>query len=114
MHRPRRPFRTSGDRLHRRRHAARARRGAVDPEQNQRSDDREDDAPQRETGEPGSGDQVADVSADECADDPDDGGDDDSTGILAWHDRLGDRAGNQAEHDPRDYTHTIASGYGSG
>src|SRR4029078_12598130 len=82
---------------------------AVDPEKQHRADDGEDDAPQRETVQPGAGDGVTDEPPDERADDADQHGDDDAPRILTRHEGLGDRPRDQPEHDPSEDTHIRAS-----
>ena len=63
------------------RRSARPRRHAIDPQQHQRTDDREQDAPQRESVQPGAGDHVAEEAAQERTDDTDENRDDDSTRV---------------------------------
>ena len=47
--------------------------------------------------------------AEERPDDPDEHRDDDAARVIAGHDGLRDRTGDQAEHDPRDDSHDLAS-----
>src|SRR5947207_811121 len=82
-----------------------ARRHSINPEQQNRSDHREQNAPQREAVEPRAGNHVAEEAAEERADDSDENRDDHAAGITAGHDRLRDRASDKAENHPRKNRH---------
>src|SRR5688500_13437993 len=84
-----------------------ASRHAVDPEEQNRAEDGERDAPEIEAIDVPAQHRPADEAANERTDDADEDRDDDTTRILARHDGFGDGTGDQSEHDPsEDFTHT--------
>src|SRR5215208_2802876 len=82
---------------------------AVDPQQQNRADHGENDAPDRESIETGTSHHVPEKTTEECANDSDQNRDDDATGIVARHDRLRNRASDEPENNPRENRHTCSS-----
>src|SRR5262249_2352135 len=74
-------------------------------QQHQRADDGDADAGQVEAADPAPAQLGSDEAADHGADDTDQDGDEEPAGIIARHQKLGDGAGDQAEHDPCNDTH---------
>src|SRR6185312_3378547 len=81
---------------------------AIDPEQDQRADDGQDEAPQRETREADAGDHTANPSADEGANDSDDHRYDYSARVGPRRNGLCDGTCQQAEYDPGNDAHTTS------
>src|SRR5699024_8977511 len=91
---------------------------AIEPQQNDRADDAEDQTP--EAADPGARrrgadahaeDRFGDESADERADDADDGGDDETAGTLAGHDPFGNDADDKADDEnPEPVQHVVPPG----
>src|SRR5512141_2446669 len=90
--------------------SASARGHPVDPEKNQRTNDCEQKALNREASKRKSHQRAAEEATDKRADNSDDHRDDDSTGVVARHNCLGDRAGDQADDDPCKKAHVSSVG----
>src|SRR5512133_2722106 len=85
------------------------RRHAIDPQQDERTDDGQYNAPQRKAVQSGTRDHVPEETSQERTHDTDENRHNDSTRVVTRHDRLGDRTRDQAQYDPRDDTHIPAS-----
>src|SRR5665213_213584 len=87
------------------RSAAPAGAHAVDPQQDQRADDSENEAPEGESVQSRAGKHPSDPAADESANNSDDHRNDQSTGVRAGENSLCDRTCEQAEDDPGENAH---------
>jgi hypothetical protein len=84
---------------------------AVDPEQQERADHRDQNAADVDARNAADTEEhVADEAADDGAHDPDQHRNDEPTRVTTRHDGLRDRAGDEPENDPSEDTHVASGG----